>query len=164
MTDVEATSYSPAVSLARLGIYEPLLCLNDCTRLALVVNAKHLAPDLKFAALASYGNWLQEFEFTLAVKDMFGVELGYTSDGFGVGARVEVNDLLIGMFEGQDNGVCRKGSKLRVQLLVGQLASRVFGSSIAHCAIDVAYIEEVKLFWIGSADTRREKKQIALKP
>lgn len=117
MSNIKATTYSPAVCLARLRIDESLLRLDNRTRLALVVDAKHLASDLKLATLTRNGDWLQEFEFALAVEDVLGVELRYAVDGLGIGAGVKVDHFLVSVFEGQNNGVCREGGELGVQFL-----------------------------------------------
>lgn len=117
LADVKATANSSAVCLASLSIYKPLLCLDDCARLSLVVHTEHLASDLELATLARCRNWLEEFELTLAIEDMLGVELGDTSDRLGVRASVEVNYFLIGVLEGQNDGVCGECCKLRMQFL-----------------------------------------------
>lgn len=117
LADVEATANSSAVRLASLSIYKPLLCLNDCARLSLVVHTEHLASDLELAALARRRNWLEKLELTLPVEDMLGVEFGDTSDRLGVRASVEVNYFLIGVLEGQNDGVCGECCELRMQFL-----------------------------------------------
>jgi hypothetical protein len=117
LANIKSTAYSPAVCLPRLCVHQPLLGLDDRTRLALVINTKDLAPDLELAAFAGDRNRLEEFKLALTIKDMLGVKLGYTIDGFGVRAGVKVDYFLVRVLEWQDDGICREGSELRVQLL-----------------------------------------------
>ena len=122
LSNVEATAYSPAVGFAGLRIYKPLLCLDDCARFALVIDTEDFAPDLELATFAGDRNWLVKLKLALAIEDMLCVELGYAIDGLGVGPSVKVDYFLVCMLEGQNDGVCRKGSKLRMQFLVQWLA------------------------------------------
>ena len=122
LSNVEATAYGPGVGLARLCVYKPLLCLDDCARLALVVYTENLAPDLESATLAGSRNGLVELKLALAVEHMLSVELGYAIDGLSVRPSVEVNYFLVGVLEGQDDRICRECSKFRVQLLMQRLA------------------------------------------
>lgn len=55
LSDIESTANGSGVCLSSLGINETLFCLDDGTRLALVVNAENFAPDLELPALAGYG-------------------------------------------------------------------------------------------------------------
>lgn len=50
-------------------------------------------------------------ELALAVKNALGVELRYAFNGSAVATRVEVNDLLIGVLEREDDGVGRERSE-----------------------------------------------------
>ncbi len=84
LSNVETAAYSPGVGLACLCIYKPLLCLNDCAGLALVVDTENLAPDLELAARAGHGDGFQALNLALTVKDILGVELGYASDRLSV--------------------------------------------------------------------------------
>ena len=129
LTNVKATANSPAVCLACFGIHEPLLCLDDCAGLPLVVDTEHLTPDLELATLAGGRNRLQEFELALAVENMLGIELGYTSDWLSVRASVEVDYFLISVLERQDNGVCGECCKLGMQFLQRLLACALHGLS-----------------------------------
>jgi hypothetical protein len=133
LSNVEATGYDSAVCLAGPRIYESLLCFDHCAGLALVVDAKHLAPDLESAAFARYRNGLEEFELALAIEDMLRVELWYAVDGLGVGACVKVDYILICVLEWQNNWVRRKGSELRVEFLVYELALKYEGLSRLRC-------------------------------
>jgi hypothetical protein len=133
LTNVKATANSPAVCLACFGIHEPLLCLDDCAGLSLVIDTKHLTPDLKLATLAGRRNRLQEFELALAVENMLGIELGHTSDWLSVRASVEVDYFLIGVLERQDDGVCGESCKLGMQFLQHLLARALHG--LSYCVI-----------------------------
>lgn len=117
LANIEATAYRPAVCLAGLRIYEPLLSLDDCAGLTLVVNTEHFASDLKLAAFAGYRNRFQKFQLTLTIQDVLGVELGHAINRLGVGAGIEVNNLLVGVLKGQDDRICGESSELRVQFL-----------------------------------------------
>jgi hypothetical protein len=51
LSNVKAAAYRPRVRLASLDVDKTLLCLDNGTRLALVVYTQHLASDLEFSAL-----------------------------------------------------------------------------------------------------------------
>jgi hypothetical protein len=127
LTNVKPTANSPAVCLASLGIYKPLLCLDNCAGLSFVVDTEHLTPDLELATFAGRRNRLEEFELALAVEDMLGVELGYTSDWLSVRASVEVDYFLIGVLERQNNGICGECCELGMQFLQWLLAGDLHG-------------------------------------
>lgn len=116
LTDVEALANSSAVCLTRLRINKALLGLDDGC-LALVVHTQHLTPDLELAAFACYRKWLEELDPALSVENMLGVELGYALNRHSVAARIEVDDLLVGMLEWKDDGVSREGSEGRMEFL-----------------------------------------------
>lgn len=99
LSNVEATAYGPGIGLARLCIYEPLLCLDDRSGFALVVDTEHLAPDLKLATFAGHRDGLEELKLALAVEAVLRIELRYTVDWLGIGAGIEVDDLLVGVLE-----------------------------------------------------------------
>jgi hypothetical protein len=111
LSDVEAASDRPRVRLTALCVHEALLGLYDRSWLALVVHTQDLAPDFEFAAFGAYGQWLEELDLALAIEDAFGIELGNAIDGSAVTARVEVDDLLVGVLEWQDDRVGREGSE-----------------------------------------------------
>lgn len=51
---------------------------------------------------------------TLAIEDALAIELGHAGDGLGARAAVEVDDLLVGVLEGQEDGIGREGGEVRV--------------------------------------------------
>jgi hypothetical protein len=61
-------------------------------------------------------------QLALAVEDMLGVELGDAFNGRAVRARVEVDNFLVGVLEGKDDGVGWEGGEIGVELL--QMVSR----------------------------------------
>jgi hypothetical protein len=56
-------------------------------------------------------------DLALTIKNALGVKLGYAFDGGAVAALVEVDDLLIGVFEWEDDRVGREGSEGGVEFL-----------------------------------------------
>lgn len=118
LPNIETAANSPAVGLAALCINKALFGLDDCTWLALVIHAQYLGSDLELAAVACYGERLQELNLALSIKDVLGVKLGHAFDWCRVAARVEINDFLIGMLEREDDGVGWEGREGRMELLV----------------------------------------------
>jgi hypothetical protein len=94
-----------------------LLSLDDCARLTLVVYTQNFAPDLELSAFRSYWQRLEKLQLALAVKNTLGIELWYTFDRCTVATRIEVDDILVGMLEWQDDGVSREGSERWVKFL-----------------------------------------------
>jgi hypothetical protein len=76
-----------------------LLGLDDRAWLAFVVYTQHFAPDLEFATLRAHGQRLEELDLALAVQDALGVKFRYTFDRRGIAARIEVDNILVGVFE-----------------------------------------------------------------
>ena len=133
LTNIEATANSSTIRLPRLRINKPVLRLdNGC--LAFIVYTQHLASDLELAAFAAHGQWLEELYLALAVEDVLGVELGDAFDGLGIAARVEVDDFLVRVLEGEDDGVGWEGCEGWVQFL--RVVLEVLDSS-GDCAWDV---------------------------
>lgn len=117
LTNIKPAPHSPRIRLAALDIHQALLCLHNRTGLALIIHAQHLAPDLELAALGAHGQRLEKLQLALAVEDMARVELRNAIDGRRVAARVEVDDVLVGVLEGKDDGVGWEGGELGVEFL-----------------------------------------------
>jgi hypothetical protein len=100
LANVKSAPDRPRVRLATLNIHKALLGLDDRSRLALVVYTEHFAPNFKFAALGTYGQGFEKLELALAIEDASSVELWYAFDGFAVAPCIEVDDILVGVFEG----------------------------------------------------------------
>jgi hypothetical protein len=112
-----------------------LLSLDNGAWLALVVHAQNLGSDFELAAIACYGEWLEELDLALSIKDVFGVELGHAFDGFRVAARVEVNNFLVGMLERKDDGVGWEGREGGVELLFSVLGLvKRPRDTLSHCS------------------------------
>jgi hypothetical protein len=94
-----------------------LLRLDDSSWLSLVINTKHFTPHFEVFAFRGHGKWLEELQLALAVEDMLGVELGHAFNGRAVRTRVEVNDFLVGVLEGKDDGVGWESGEVGVELL-----------------------------------------------
>lgn len=77
------------------------LRLHDTARLAFIVDPDHLSLELKFPPLARRRDRLQENDAPLPIHHAPVIELGDTGDRSrtGRGTRVEVDDLLVGLFE-----------------------------------------------------------------
>lgn len=54
---------------------------------------------------------------------MLGVEFGNTRNRLGIAARVEVDDFLVGVLEGEDDGVGGESCELGVELLREDISS-----------------------------------------
>jgi hypothetical protein len=130
LTDVETTAYSPSIGLTALCINKTLLRLYHSS-LALVIDTKHLASDLKLASVARHREWFEDLDLALAIEDMLGVELGNTFNRLCIAARVKVNDLLIGVLEREDDRVGREGGKGGMELLQDVLELL---RSLSYCA------------------------------
>jgi hypothetical protein len=50
-------------------------------------------------------------DFALSIKDTLGIEFGHALNGSRIATRVEVDDFLIGVLEGEDDGIGGKGCK-----------------------------------------------------
>jgi hypothetical protein len=117
LANIKPAPDRPRVRLAALHIHEALLGLDDRSWLALIVYTQDFAPDLEFAALGAYGQGFEELELALAIEDASGVELRDTFDWLAVAPCVEVDDILVGVLEGKDDGVGREGSEGWVEFL-----------------------------------------------
>jgi len=100
-----------------LCVHDSLLCLDHGTRLALVVDTKHLTTKLKLAAYGAGGKSFKELNGPLTVNYTGRVELGDAWNGNGVGASVEVDYVLVGTLEGEDNAVGREDLEVWVKFL-----------------------------------------------
>jgi hypothetical protein len=129
LTNVEATAYSPGIGLSTLSINKTLLRLYNGS-LALVVNTKHLAPNLKLASVARHREWFEDLKFALAIEDVLSVEFGNTFNRLCIAARVEVNDFLVRVLEREDDRVGREGGEGGMELLQGVLE---LSRSMSHC-------------------------------
>lgn len=165
---VKSASHRPRISLSCFLVYESLLCLNNGAGLPFVIYTQHLTPHLKLPPLAAHRNWLEELDLALAIKHVLGIELGDSGDGRRVGARVKVDDFLIRVLEGKDDGVGREGCKLRMELLYsrqkkdGNIGKRL--DSDGNVLFDYTHIEEMQLIRVCSSNACREKQQISLHP
>lgn len=113
----EAASYSLGIHLPALRVNERLLRLDNRARLPLVIYAEHLRPDLELAASRGHGQRLEELDAALAIDNALAVELRNARDGRGRRARVEIDDLLVRVLEGEDDGVGREDGEGGVEFL-----------------------------------------------
>ena len=141
LADEEAAALDDGVGLAAAPVDEGALRLDDGARLALVVHADDLAADLELAAGRGHGQGAEEGYFALAVDDAARVELGHPRDRLRAGTAVEVDDVLVRVLEGQDDGVGGKDGEVGVQL-----------------------VEEVQVRRGGAADAGGEEEGVALEP
>lgn len=100
LSNIKPTANGFGIHLASLLVHNLLLRLNDGARLALVVHAHDLGAQLELAALAGDGQGLEKGHFALAVDDAAVVEFGDVGDGVCVFVAEEVDDFLVGEFEG----------------------------------------------------------------
>jgi hypothetical protein len=94
-----------------------LLGLYNRTWLALVVYTQHFTSDLEFSTLRAYGQGLEKLDLALAIEDAFSIKLWYAFNRCAVAARIEIYDFLVGVLEGEDDGVGGKSSKGRMEFL-----------------------------------------------
>lgn len=106
LADVESAADDAVIDLARLGVDEVGLYVDDGSGLALVVDAEDLGADLEAAALGGGGEGLEEGHAALAVDGAGGIEFGDAGDGGGFLGGVEVDDFLGGALEGCISRTC----------------------------------------------------------
>jgi hypothetical protein len=117
LTNKECAATHDGICLAVLSINQGVLRLDDGAGLALVVDAHDPAADLEPAAGRGGGKRLEEGHLALAVDDAARVELGDAGDGLGRGAGVEVDDILVRVLEGEDDGVGGEDGEAWMELL-----------------------------------------------
>ena len=100
LPDIEPAAHSLSIHLSSLLVNDLLLRLDDGARLALVVHAHNLGAELELAAFARDGQGLEKGDFALAVDDAAAVEFGDVGDDVCVFVAEEVDDFLVGEFEG----------------------------------------------------------------
>lgn len=117
LSSEEGASHHFGVDLTILCIYDCLLCLDDRTRLTLVVDTEHLTAQLELSAFGAGGKRFVKLDGALAVDYASRVELRDAWDGDGVGASVKVDNVLVGTLEGEDDAVGREDLKVWVKFL-----------------------------------------------
>lgn len=99
LSNEETLSDRSAVDFTRALVYDCLLGLDDCTWLALVVNAENPASELECLPLGRRWQRFQEFNLALAIDDSSGVELGYAWYRIRLLSCVKVYHFLCGLLE-----------------------------------------------------------------
>jgi hypothetical protein len=95
-----------------------VLNLRHCPGFSFVVDPDDFPPQLKLSARRCRGKVLENRDLALTIHYPAAVELGNPRDlGSARGTRVEIDNLLVGVLEAEDNGVSREGRKLGVELL-----------------------------------------------
>ena len=117
LANVESAANRPGIRFSRFRIDDALFRLDNCARLALVVDTEDFAPELEPAALASHGQRLQEFHLALPVKRRLGIEFWNALDWRGIAACIEINDVLVGVLEWKDGCVGRESSEVGMEFL-----------------------------------------------
>ena len=118
LSDRKALADDARVDFVCGGVDEAVLEFGYGAGFALVVYAEDFAAELEGAVVGGGGDGFEEGDCALAVDDAAGVELGDAGDGgAGEGARVEVDDFLVGVFEGEDYGVGGEGLEGGVELV-----------------------------------------------
>ena len=129
----ESTAHHPGVYISILRIYDCLLCLDDSARLAFVIDAEHFTAKLKLATFGARGQSFVELNQALTIYDTAGVELWDAWDGNGIGACIEVDNILVRALEGKNDAVGWEDLEVGVKFLSGQamISRRNFVESIA---------------------------------
>lgn len=166
MADVESAANSPSVHLTALRVDQQLLSLNYGTRLALVVNSQNFASDFELAPFAGNWQWLEELKLAFTIEHMLGIEFWNALNGCGITTRVKVDDLLVGVLEGEDDRICREGGKFGMKFLAAT-SVHVMAHAVACSVLMMTkktHVEKVQFIRISRANACREKQQITLQP
>ena len=117
LADEECAADLASVDLSRLCIYEVALGLNDGTRLALVVDANDLVPNLEVKSIRADGNRSDYLNASLAVDGSLGIKGRCAGDIPRCGTCDEVEDVLVGLLEGQVDWESRERCELRMEFV-----------------------------------------------
>lgn len=117
LADVEAAADGACVDLTGASVHQVILRLDNRSGSALVVDAKHLAPNLELLALGCGGEGLQELDQSLAIDDSSCVEFRYAGNLDSLLRGVEIDNFFLVVLESCDMSTMPPGRVLADQVL-----------------------------------------------